>query len=82
MTLLTELDLKKGVEVSYQSLRARLSDEKGKPYSICRDRPLDAVGMERMTTIATIIMEMKTGMASVTIGRPCDNIPIIRLSFP
>ncbi|RDL41624.1 Uncharacterized protein BP5553_01603 [Venustampulla echinocandica] len=81
MMELTELDIKAHVAPSFESLRARLSDEQGAPYSICRDRPPGAVGMERMTTLSTVIMELTSKTAKVTVGRPCDDLPVIEWSF-
>jgi isopenicillin-N N-acyltransferase like protein len=65
----------------FDSLRKRLSDEEGTPFSICRDRPLEAVGMEKMTTLACIIMEVKSRTGQVLIGRPCDSLPVVHWSF-
>lgn len=78
---LTQLDLEEKKPTSYASLRKRLSDEQGMPFSICRDRPPGTLGMERMTTLASIMMELKSGSGRVLIGRPCDNLPVIEWSF-
>ncbi|EXJ91440.1 hypothetical protein A1O1_04552 [Capronia coronata CBS 617.96] len=79
---LTEKDCKEGILPSFESIRNRLSDQEGYPYSICRDRPAGAVGMERMTTLATIMMEMVSGTIQVIIGRPClDNLPVVKWTF-
>ncbi|CAK7199576.1 hypothetical protein SEUCBS139899_002257 [Sporothrix eucalyptigena] len=78
MQLLTKEDAQNSVPVSFASLRARLSDLEGSPYAICRSRPPGAVGMERMVTLCTILMELTTGKGVVSIGRPCEkDIPII-----
>lgn len=79
--VLTDADVQNNVAPSFESIRKRLSDEEGLPYSICRDRPLGAVGMERMTTLSTIIMEMKSLTCRLTIGRPCDDLVVVKWSF-
>ncbi|EPE34770.1 N-terminal nucleophile aminohydrolases (Ntn hydrolases) [Glarea lozoyensis ATCC 20868] len=78
---LTDADNRDNREPSFQSIRKRLSDEEGFPYSICRERPSGAVGMERMTTLCTIIMEMKSLTGVLTIGRPCKDLIPIKWSF-
>jgi isopenicillin-N N-acyltransferase-like protein len=78
---LTDLDSKSNVELSFQSLRKRLSDEQGLPFSICRDRPAGATGMERMTTLACIMMELTSCTGKVVIGRPCNDLPVVEWSF-
>ncbi|KAL1890443.1 hypothetical protein Sste5346_008271 [Sporothrix stenoceras] len=78
MQKLTKEDAVNSVSVSFESLRTRLSDLEGAPYAICRSRPPGAVGMERMVTLCTILMELTTGEGKVSIGRPCeDDIPVI-----
>ncbi|ERS98585.1 hypothetical protein HMPREF1624_05371 [Sporothrix schenckii ATCC 58251] len=78
MQALTRADAAAGVPVSFASLHARLSDLEGAPYAICRSRPPGAVGMERMVTLCTILMELTTGQGRVSIGRPCEpDIPVI-----
>jgi len=78
---LTKTDIEANEPTTYLSLRQRLSDEEGKPFSICRDRPAGAVGMERMTTLACIMMELKSGSGKVLIGRPCGDLPVVEWSF-
>lgn len=65
---------------SFDSIRSRLSDEQGTPVSICLGRPpKDAQGMDKVTTVSTIIMELNAGIAELTIGRPCDkSLPVIK----
>lgn len=78
MQKLTKADVANHVPVSFESLRTRLSDLEGAPYAICRSRPPGAVGMERMVTLCTILMELTTGQGRVSIGRPCEaDIPVI-----
>jgi isopenicillin-N N-acyltransferase-like protein len=79
MRELTEADARNGKVPTFDSIRARLSDQVGTPYSICRDRPKGAVGMERMTTLSTVIIELGSEEVRVkaTIGRPCDDLPVV-----
>lgn len=78
MRELTEADAQSGKGPTFESIRKRLSDLVGTPYSICRDRPKGAVGMERMTTLSTVIIESGSEGTRVktTIGRPCDDLPV------
>ncbi|KAJ5812675.1 acyl-coenzyme A:6-aminopenicillanic-acid-acyltransferase [Penicillium riverlandense] len=78
---LTDKDMDLKVPTSFESLRTRLSDQEGTPVSICRDRPPGAVGMERMTTLSTVMMELSSCTGKVLIGRPCDDLPIVEWSF-
>jgi isopenicillin-N N-acyltransferase-like protein len=78
---LCEQDRKNSVETSFESLRTRFSDQDGFPYSICRSRPPGAVGMERMITLSTIMMELRSGTGKVLIGTPCDDLPVVEWSF-
>jgi hypothetical protein len=66
---------------SFHSIRHRLSDQESTPFSICRDSPVGVVGMERMTNLACITMELKSCSGQVLIGRPCDSLPGVHLSF-
>jgi isopenicillin-N N-acyltransferase-like protein len=83
MRELTEADARSGKVPTFDSIRARLSDQVGTPYSICRDRPKGAIGMERMTTLSTVIIELSTEEVKVkaTIGRPCDDLPVVEWSL-
>ena len=78
---LTDDDMKLKLPTTFKSLRTRLSDQKGTPFSICRARPRGAIGMERMVTLATIMMELTSCTGKVLIGRPCDELPIVEWSF-
>ena len=78
---LTLVDLEKNEPTTYASLCRRLSDEEGTPFSICRDRPPGAVGTERMTTLAGIMMELKSTTGKILTSRPCDDLPIVEWSF-
>jgi isopenicillin-N N-acyltransferase-like protein len=78
---LTEQHRAEGVVPCFEILRQRLSDEQGYPYSICRDRPPGAVGMEKMTTLATVLMDLKAGLTEITVGRPCLDLPKVRWSW-
>jgi isopenicillin-N N-acyltransferase like protein len=77
MTELTRIDLQGGSSVTLESINERLKDQQGTPYSICRDRPPGAKGMEKMTTLATVLMEFDTAarkivQSHITVGRPCE----------
>jgi len=71
----------RGKQFSYDSIRSWLSDDEGSPTAICRVAPPGAVGMERMETLATIIMDLKDLTAQVSFGRPNLNPEIKHLSF-
>ncbi|KAL4956732.1 acyl-coenzyme A:6-aminopenicillanic acid acyl-transferase-domain-containing protein [Aspergillus filifer] len=77
VTELARDDAIKGTSVSVDSVYARLKDQKGDPVSICRGLPLDAKGMEKMTTLASVVVEFdvvqKKGKGFVTVGRPCED---------
>ncbi|KAL4964519.1 acyl-coenzyme A:6-aminopenicillanic acid acyl-transferase-domain-containing protein [Aspergillus stella-maris] len=86
VTELARDDAIKGTSVSVDSVYARLKDRKGDPTSICRGLPLDAKGMEKMTTLASVVVvfdvAQKTGRGFVTVGRPCeDNLQRIEWAF-
>ncbi|KAL5342333.1 acyl-coenzyme A:6-aminopenicillanic acid acyl-transferase-domain-containing protein [Aspergillus crustosus] len=76
VTELTRNDEVKQVDVSVESVYKRLKDQKDTPFSICRGVPVDAKGMERMTTLASVVLEMdlvgKRAGGWVTVGRPCE----------
>ena len=75
---LTRQDNSEGVPPSFDSIRARLSDQLGTPLSICLGKPSEKdTGMDRVTTVSSIIMELNAGDVQLTVGRPCDNPPII-----
>jgi isopenicillin-N N-acyltransferase like protein len=78
---LTELDMEAGEPTTFSSLRKRLSDEEGSPLSICRARSVGAAGMERMTTLASVMMELRSCTGKVIVGRPCDDLPVVEWSF-
>ncbi|KAL4899495.1 acyl-coenzyme A:6-aminopenicillanic acid acyl-transferase-domain-containing protein [Aspergillus multicolor] len=76
ITELARGDAQGGVRVCADSVYARLKDQKGDPTGICRGIPANARGMERMTTLASVIVELdiasKKLRGSVTAGRPCE----------
>lgn len=78
---LTDEMLEARETLSFHSLRERLSDQEGTPLSICRDKPAGAVGMERMTTLACIMMELKSCTGKVIVGRPCEDLPVVDWAF-
>ena len=61
---------------SFQSIRERMSDEQNAPFSICRYVPPNTKGIERMETLSTIIMDLKSLKAELTLGRPNAHPPI------
>ncbi|KAL4875351.1 acyl-coenzyme A:6-aminopenicillanic acid acyl-transferase-domain-containing protein [Aspergillus karnatakaensis] len=86
VTELTRVDAEGSVGTSVESVYERLKDQKNYPYSICRGVPVDAKGMERMTTLASVVVEMdlveKNARGWVTIGRPCeDNLQKVEWAF-
>ncbi|KAH8885267.1 AAT-domain-containing protein [Thozetella sp. PMI_491] len=62
-------------------IRRWLSDEEGTPVSICRSTPPKAVGIERMETLATIIIDLRKLTAEVSLGRPSLSPPVRTLSL-
>lgn len=78
MTELTKGDIQGNVAVSVEAVLSRLQDELGAPVSICRGLPVNARGMERMTTLASILIKMNTVtreiQGNVLIGRPCEDL--------
>ncbi|KIV79193.1 hypothetical protein PV11_06765 [Exophiala sideris] len=81
MRELTENDSREGVDATFETLRRRLSDEQGSPAAICRSVPPGAKGIDRLITLGTIMMELTTCTGQVTIGRPCEDLPIVHWSF-
>lgn len=78
---LTNNELKKDAPVTFRSLRERLSDEEGTPVSICSDKPTGAVCMERMTTLACIMMVLTSYTGKLIVGRPCVDVPVMNWSL-
>ncbi|KAM3522136.1 hypothetical protein NHJ13051_005833 [Beauveria bassiana] len=75
---LTRQDNERGIPPSFGSIRTRLCDQQGAPLSICLGKPTDEdVGIDRVTTVSTIIMELSHGVVQLTVGRPCDDPPIV-----
>lgn len=68
--------LSKGLEGSFDRIRAWLSDEEGTPVSICRSRPPNTVGVERMETLATVIMDLESRRLEVSFGKPSLSPPV------
>lgn len=81
MQELTERDLRLALPATFDSLRARLSDEQGSPPAICRSVPPGAVGIDRIITLGTILMDLTTCTGRVVIGRPCEDLPTVEWSF-
>lgn len=68
--------LTKGQEATPEKIRRWFSDEEGTPVSICRSTPSNAVGMERMETLATVIFDLPKRKIELSLGRPCLNPPV------
>lgn len=81
MQELTERDLDLALPTTFESLRARLSDEQGSPPAICRSVPPGAVGIDRIITLGTILMDLTSCTGQVIIGRPCEDLPIVDWKF-
>lgn len=81
MQELTERDLQLGKQASFDSLRTRLSDEEGSPPAICRSVPPGAVGIDRIITLGTILMDLTHCTGKAVIGRPCEDLPVVDWSF-
>jgi isopenicillin-N N-acyltransferase-like protein len=73
--------LTQGQDASVGKIRSWLSDEEGKPVSICRSVPYKAVGIERMETLATVIIDLKSLKAEVSFGKPTQSPPVRTLSL-
>lgn len=87
MTELTHEDINQQKVLTLESVIDRLKDQKGTPTSICRDKPPNATGMEKMTTLATVSMVFdtvakKVTKSQITIGRPCEEgLQLVELAF-
>ncbi|OJJ01269.1 hypothetical protein ASPVEDRAFT_40841 [Aspergillus versicolor CBS 583.65] len=73
--------LSQGEVASVAKIRSWLSDEEGKPASICRYTPPGARGIERMETLLTVIMDMQKLQAEVSFGKPSLSPPVRTLHF-
>lgn len=69
-------ELSRGQQASVDKIRSWLSDEQGTPVSICRTTPPGAVGIERMETLATVIMDLTQLRLEVSFGKPSLSPPI------
>jgi isopenicillin-N N-acyltransferase-like protein len=74
-------ELSDGKPGSVDSIREWLSDEEGAPAAICRSRPPTARGIERMVTLATVIIDLKKLEMQVSYGKPNQNPPVKTLVF-
>ncbi|RSM09127.1 hypothetical protein CEP52_004294 [Fusarium oligoseptatum] len=73
--------LTKGQEPSVTKIREWFSDEEGTPVSICRSTPPLAKGVERMETLATIIIDIPKQRFELSLGKPCLNPPVRTMTF-
>lgn len=69
-------ELSRNVPPSFGWIRRHLSDQDGAPVAICRSAPVNAVGMQRTETLATIIIDVRALKAEVSLGQPILNPPI------
>lgn len=74
-------EISQGVLASFDSVRSRLADELQEPYGICRGTDPNAVGIENMVTLATLIFSTKSRQGEISFGRPCNNPKRYRLFF-
>ncbi|KAJ5108320.1 hypothetical protein N7456_004995 [Penicillium angulare] len=70
-----------GQQADCAAIRSWLSDEEGTPVSICRSVPPNTVGIERMETLATVILDLCNLRAEVSFGQPCKNPPVRVISL-
>ncbi|KAF2503071.1 AAT-domain-containing protein [Lophium mytilinum] len=68
-------------EASVEKIRSWLSDDEGTPVSICRSTPDNAVGIERMETLATIIIDLPNLKTEVSFGKPSLSPPVRTLTI-
>ncbi|KAJ9646273.1 uncharacterized protein PV06_02079 [Exophiala oligosperma] len=69
-------ELSKGEAADMSKIRTWLSDEVGTPVSICRSTPPLAKGIERMETLATVIMDLQKRKLEVSFGKPSLSPPV------
>lgn len=69
-------ELSEGQAATMDKIRTWLSDEQGTPVSICRSTPTNAKGMERMETLATVIMDLQKPKMEASFGRPSLSPPV------
>lgn len=87
ITELTHKDISQQKELTLESVICRLKNQKGTPISICRDKPANAIGMDKMTTLATVSMVFdtvakKVTKSQITIGRLCEEgLQLVGLAF-
>lgn len=73
--------LSKGQRANAAKIREWLSDEVGTPVSICRSTPPGTKGIERMETLATVIIDLKEMKAEVSFGKPSLSPPVRTLTM-
>lgn len=66
---------------SVDGIRNLLSDKEGTPVSIDRSKPSGATGVERMETLATIIIDLRKLEAQITFGQPSLKPPVRTISI-
>lgn len=74
-------ELSQHESVTVDKIRSWMSDEQGTPYSICRSTPPNAVGIERMETVATVIIDLNNLRAEISFGKPSLSPPVRIISI-
>ncbi|KAH8664251.1 acyl-coenzyme A:6-aminopenicillanic acid acyl-transferase-domain-containing protein [Xylariales sp. PMI_506] len=69
-------ELSRRERATVEKIRMWLSDEKGAPGSICRSVPPNTKGVERMETLATIIIDIPSLKFQISFGKPNMSPPI------
>lgn len=75
------VELSRTSNPSFKSIRTYLSDTDGAPTSICRSCPPSSMRAGRMETLATIIIDLRSLTAEISLGQPVLNPPVKKLSF-
>ncbi|OKL61984.1 hypothetical protein UA08_02686 [Talaromyces atroroseus] len=69
-------ELSRSEAATIDKIRTWMKDEQGTPYSICRSNPPNTVGIERMETLATVILDLNNLRAEVSFGKPSLSPPV------
>jgi isopenicillin-N N-acyltransferase-like protein len=73
--------LSAGTTPSFKSIRAMLSDRDDGAYSISRSSPPDVGPLDRISTLATIIIDLVGSRAELSLGRPDLNPEVISVTL-
>jgi len=74
-------ELSKSQKPDVEKIRLWMSDEHGTPVSICRSTPSGSKGIERMETLATVIIDLQNCKAEVSLGKPSLSPPVLILEM-